>query len=125
MVFCYVLLSLLVTLLCLVANCGRLEGEPKSVEGHQGECEGAGEREERGHVAGRQAVGPCQVGHSLMGSHWSHTFTQFITSRKSAPKEEQVMVPVSFSLNIEGPQRSKNNFRKRAGGWGGKSIVHP
>lgn len=48
MVFCYVLFSLLLTPLRFVANGGRLEGKPRRVEGHQRECEGAGERAKEG-----------------------------------------------------------------------------
>lgn len=44
MVFGYVLFFLLLTPLCFVANCGRWVGKPASVEEHQTEGEGAGER---------------------------------------------------------------------------------
>lgn len=47
---------------------------------------------------------------------WSPTFTQLMTSRKSAQKKEQITVPVSFSLNIEGPQRSKTILERELQG---------
>ena len=36
----------------------------------------------------------------------------FITSRNSAQKKEQVTIPVSSSLNIEGPQKSRTNLER-------------
>lgn len=44
------------------------------------------------------------------------SFNQFITYRKSVWKKEQIMVPVSSSLNIEGPQRSKTILERELQG---------
>lgn len=79
----------------------------------------------RGQLAGCGAVGLRKVGQSLMGSHCSHAFTQFITSRKNAPKKEQVTVPVSFSLNIEGPRRSKTILERELQGGEEKVLCTP
>lgn len=46
----------------------------------------------------------------------SPAFPRFITSRKSAQKKEQITVPVSFGLNIEGPRRSKTILERELQG---------
>lgn len=70
-------------------------------------------------------MGLWEVGHSLLGSQGSCAFTQFITSRKNALKKEQVTVPVSFSLNIEGPRRSKTILERELQGGEEKVLCTP
>lgn len=55
----------------------------------------------------RGARKACWEAQGLLGSPCWPTFAQLTTSRKSAQEKEHTSVPVSFSLNIEGPQRSK------------------
>lgn len=65
------------------------------------------------------------MGWSLPGSQGSPTFTQIITSRKNALKKEHEMVPVSFSLNIEGPRRSKTILERELQGGEEKVLCTP
>lgn len=83
--------------------------------------QGRGWRKEKGSLQGvRQWV--CA---RWVRASWEAMFTQFITSRKSAPKKEQIMVPVSFRLNIEGPQRSKTILERELQGGEEKVLCTP
>lgn len=73
-----------------------------------GKADKCGEAPRRGKdgLFGVRSTGLGHRAQRLQGSRCSATFPKFITSRKRAQKKEQITVPVSFSLNIEGPQRS-------------------
>lgn len=79
-----------------------------------GEHRAGGGQGTRGEKAGSSAPGEAALGDklSLMGRQ-SPTFPRFITSRKSVRKKEQITAPVSFDLNIDGPPKVQNHFRRR------------